>query len=106
MSWESILKRRRGASIAFNYPLFREAVEQATATYDSFTLPEITPLVKEIYKEKLIADGMQEYNADAHAEAKLQGGSLSVLTRTINNIGLHKKTYRKKNGEFLFIRIR
>lgn len=104
MSWELILKKR-GRNIAFNYPLFKEAVEEATNTHNTFTLSEIIPSVKEIYQEKLIADGMPQAGAELHAEAKLQGGRLRVLTRTINNIGLHKKTSRKKNGEFLFVRI-
>ena len=105
MSWRNIIKGGRGNVIKINYPLLKEATKEVTEPYETFTLSEIIPLVRESYKEKLKADGMHWGNATSHARAKVSLRRISVLTRIINQLGIHKKSSDKRDGEFIFKRV-
>jgi hypothetical protein len=105
MSWETILKRGKAKSIF--YRQFRAALEQAIDPYETFTLPEIIPLARELYKDEIL-DGnlMVASAAEKHASAKLNITNRAYITQTIHHIGTHRKSKKKDNkNEFIYRRI-
>ena len=105
MSWDTILKR--GGSKTVFYPQFRAALEEAINTYETFTLSDIIPIARELYKDKLIDENSMRRNAaTTHASAQLNMANAVFITKTINHIGTHKKTKRRDyKNEFIFKRI-
>ncbi|MFZ9075474.1 MAG: hypothetical protein ACO2Z3_06695 [Flavobacteriaceae bacterium] len=97
MNWENILKRS-GERKKINMPLLREALQTATATLAEFTLSEISPIAKELYREYLIRDGVLNVNnAQTHAETIFKAGrQASFLGRVINSLGVHTPSKRRK----------
>jgi len=98
MNWENILKRS-GDRKKINMPLLREALQTATASLDEFTLSQISPIAKELYREYLIRDGVfpNVSNAHRHAETIFKAGrQASFLGRVINSLGVHTPSKRRK----------